>query len=561
MSGSLPEAQRVWTVGTAPGIFPFVGHGITLFRHPLAFLNSVSKYGDLVEIRLGPQRAWLVCHPELVHQVLMDARTFDKGGPQYDRLRPLMGNGLVTCAHDDHRRQRKLIQPAFHPARITDYARVMGEEAESVLGVWRPGGTADVSGAMLALTTRVTSRFLLSDAMDAETVAELRDCLAALVRGLFVRTVVPLAPLFRLPTPANHRYRRAFDRLHAIVDTVIDERRRGRPRDDLLGRLLEAERGQGGAAAVTGREIHDQLITLLLTGVESTAMCLGSLFALLPAHPEVERRLHAEVDEVLTEGRPPGPEELARLVYTRGVVTETLRVYPPGWLFTRTTTKETDLAGIRLPKGVTVLYSPYVLHHDPASFPDPDRFLPERWLSGRPAAARNGALLPFAAGSRKCVGDTFAMAEATLAVATVARRWRLRPLPGHVEQPRPAATLGPRALEMICEPRSQMPPGKPPTQAPATPDKDGAPSEPPSSEPLFSGPRASQPPSSEPPSSEPLSSGRLSSQPLPFVPRTEVARIPPGTTARSPQEFPANGTAASSPWNRRREGDKGARGA
>ncbi|UXY18184.1 cytochrome P450 [Streptomyces cynarae] len=521
MSGSLPETRRVWTVATAPGIFPFVGHGITLFRNPLPFLNSVSSYGDLVEIRLGPQRAWLVCHPELVHRVLMDARTFDKGGPQYDRLRPLMGNGLVTCAHEDHRRQRKLIQPAFHAARIADCARVMGEEAESVLGAWRPGERVDVSGAMLALTTRVTSRFLLSDALDAATVAELRDCLAALVRGLFVRTVVPLAPLFRLPTPANRRYRRAFDRLHAIVDSVIDERRRGRPRDDLLGSLLEAERGHGGAA-VTGREIHDQLITLLLTGVESTAMCLGSLFALLPRHPEAERRLHAEVDEVLAEGRPPGQEELTRLVYTRGVVTETLRVYPPGWLFTRTTTKETDLAGVRLPRGTTVLYSPYVLHHDPASFPDPDRFLPERWLPGQSAAVRNGALLPFAAGSRKCVGDAFAMAEATLAVATVARRWRLRPLPGHVEQPRPAATLGPRALEMICESRSQTPPGKPPSQASGTPDKDGA---------------------------------------QPFGSPPEVVRIPPGTTTRSPQEFPANGTVTSSPRNRRREGDKHVGGA
>ncbi|WP_258053909.1 cytochrome P450 [Streptomyces sp. Ru72] len=355
---------------------------------------------------------------------------------------------------------------------------------------------------------------------------------------------MPLAPLFRLPTPANRRYRRAFDRLHAIVDSVIDDRRLGRPRDDLLGSLLEAERGHGGAG-VTGREIHDQLITLLLTGVESTAMCLGSLFALLPRHPEVERRLHGEVDEVLAEGRPPGSEELRRLVYTRGVVTETLRVYPPGWLFTRTTTKETDLAGVRLPEGATVLYSPYVLHHDPASFPDPDRFLPERWLSGQPAAVRNGALLPFAAGSRKCVGDAFAMAEATLAVATVARRWRLRPLPGHVEQARPAATLGPRELQMICEPRSQTPRGKPPAQAAATPDDGAVPA-----------PRASAPGVSEPPAPEPVPS-----EPSPVEPRTEVVRIPPGGIMRSHQEFPANGTATSSPPNRRREGDEGVGGA
>ncbi|MER6356335.1 cytochrome P450 [Streptomyces sp. NPDC001634] len=474
MSGAEPKAERIWSVGTAPGIFPIVGHGITLFRRPLDFLNSLPVYGDLVEIRLGPQRAWLACHPELVHRILMDPRTFDKGGPQYDRLRPLMGNGLVTCGHEEHRRQRRLIRPTFHPSRIADYTRVMGEEAESVFRAWRPGEKVDVSAAMLALTTRVTSRVLLSDALDAATVAEVRDCLAALVRGLFIRTVVPLGPLFRIPTPANRRYRQAFDRLHAIIDAAIDRRRQGSPRDDLLGTLLNAEAdhgGDGAAAAVSGQEIHDQLITLLLTGVESTAMCLGSVFSLLPRHPEVERRLHSEVDAVLAHAGRPGLEELPRLVYTRSVVTETLRAYPPGWLFTRVTTRETDLAGIRLPKGATVLYSPYLLHHDPASFPDPDRFLPDRWLPEQVTAVPHGALLPFAAGSRKCVGDTFAMAEATLAVATIASRWRLRPLPGHVEQPRPAATLGPRSLVMICEPRSCTGSGEAPAQVSRTAGK------------------------------------------------------------------------------------------
>ncbi|MEV6025883.1 cytochrome P450 [Streptomyces sp. NPDC052036] len=444
-----------------------MGHGISLFRRPLAFLNSLPAYGDVVEIRLGPQRAWLACHPELVHRVLMDARTFDKGGPQYDRLRPLMGNSLVTSAHAEHRRQRRLLQPAFHPSRIADYTQIMAEEAAAVCRTWRPGERVDVSAAMLALTTRVTSRVLFSDSLDAATVAEMRDCLAALVRGLFIRTVVPVAPLFRIPTPANRRYRRAFDRLHAITDSVVEQRRRSSPRDDLLGTLLSAEEDHGPASSVTAQEIHDQLITLLLTGVESTAMCLGSLFGLLPGHPEAERRLHCEIDAVLTGGRLPGGEDLPRLVYTRCVVAETLRTYPPGWLFTRITTRDTELGGVRIPKGTTVLYSPYLLHHDPASFPEPDRFLPDRWLpgpgSGSGSAARHGAMLPFAAGSRKCIGDTFALAEATLAVAAIAARWRLRPLPGRAEQPRPAATLGPRELTMVPEPRPHAPATEPPT--------------------------------------------------------------------------------------------------
>jgi cytochrome P450 len=462
MSGTMPKPDRAWTVGTAPGIFPPISHGIALFRRPLAFLNSLPARGDLVEIRLGPRRAWVVCHPELVHRMLMDARTFDKGGPQYDRLRILMGDGVATCHQETHRRQRKLLQPGFRPSRVTDYTELMGKEAESVCREWRAGQKIDVSAAMMGLTTRVISRVLFSDSLDDATAADVRNSLGVIVRGLFVRTIVPVDAPFRVPTPANRRYRRAVDRLHGIIDSVIAERRGGTPRDDLLGTLLAAARDGGGVATVTDREVHDQLITLLLTGVESTALCMASAFSLLAQHPETERRLHSEVDAVLAGRHRPGPDELPRLVHTRCVITETLRHSPPGWLFTRVTTRETDLAGCRLPRGATILYSPYLLHHDPASFPDPDRFLPDRWLPGQATAAAHRAMLPFATGNRKCIGDAFAMAEATVAVATIAGRWSLRHLPGPVEQPHPAATLGPRSLVMTCEPRSRVPVGTPP---------------------------------------------------------------------------------------------------
>ncbi|MEV5430892.1 cytochrome P450 [Streptomyces sp. NPDC052701] len=411
-------------------------------------------HGDLVEIRLGPRRAWMVCRPELVHQMLMDSRTFDKGGPQYDRLRLLMGDGVVTCPHGEHRRRRRLLQPAFRASRVADHIGLMAEEAEAVCRSWRAGERIDVSAQMMTLTTGVMSRVLFSDSLDAATAAEIRHCLAAVVRGLFVRTVVPVDAVFRIPAPANRRYRHAVARLHAIVDRLIAERRRGGPRDDLLGTLLEAAHG-GAEAGITEQEVHDHLITLLLTGVETTALCLASAFALLARHPEEERRLHGEVDAVLAGRGRPGPDDLPLLVRTRCVVTETLRHSPPGWLFTRVTTRETVLAGRRLPRGTTVLYSPYLLHHDPASFPEPDRFLPERWMPGGTGAAAHGAMIPFAAGSRKCLGDTFAVAEATVALAGIAARWRLRSRPGPAEPPRPAVTLGPRSLTMTCEPRTR----------------------------------------------------------------------------------------------------------
>lgn len=461
MNGCVPESEQAWTVGTAPGIFPSIGHGIALFRRPLDFLNSLPVQGDLVEIRLGPQRAWMVCHPQLVHRMLRDTRTFDKGGPQYDRLRALMGDGVVTCPHAEHRRQRRLLQPTFRPAGVAAQTDVMAEEAALMCRDWRSGQRVDVSAATLGLTTRLISGLLLSDSLGPAAADEVRHCLAAIVRGLFVRTVVPVDALFRLPTPANRRYRRAVERVRELIDTAIDERRRGAPRDDLLGLLLDAAADADGGPPVTDREVHDQLVSLLLTGSESPSMCLASTFSLLARHPEVERRLHAEIDGVLG-GRLPDADDLPRLVYTRAVLTETLRHSPPGWLFTRVTTRETEFAGRRLPRGTTVLYSPYLLHHDPASFPEPDRFLPERWLEREAAARPQAALIPFAAGSRKCIGDVFSMAEMTVALATIAGRWRLRHPAGRVTSPRPGATLGPRSLTMICTSRADAPGGTAP---------------------------------------------------------------------------------------------------
>jgi pentalenene oxygenase len=468
MNGCVPESEQAWTVGTAPGIFTSIGQGIALFRRPLEFLNSLPEQGDLVEIRLGPQRAWMVCHPELVHRILRDTRTFDKGGPQYERLRVLMGDGVVTCPHAQHRRQRRLLQPTFRPARVAAQTQVMAEEAESLCRGWRSGQRVDVSAATLGLTTRLISRLLLSDSLSPAAADEVRHCLAAIVRGLFVRTVIPVDALFRLPTPANRRYRRAVERVRELIDAAVAERRRGTPRDDLLGLLLAAAEAEDGGIPVGDGEVHDQLVSLLLTGSESPSMCLASAFSLLARHPEVERRLHAEVDTVL-EGRLPDADDLPRLVYTRSVLTETLRHSPPGWLFTRVTTRETELAGRLLPRGTTVLYSPYLLHHDPVSFPEPDRFLPERWLEGETAAGPHGALIPFAAGSRKCIGDLFSMAEMTVTLATVAGRWRLRHPAGRVAPPRPGATLGPRSLTMICTARGDATGGTAPHAVALTP--------------------------------------------------------------------------------------------
>lgn len=473
MSGSVPGPARNWTVGTAPGIFPFLGHGIDLVRRPLAFLESLPTHGDLVEIRLGPQRAWMACHPDLVHQVIADPETFDKGGPLYDRLRILLGDGVGTCRHQDHRRQRRLLQPGFRKARVADQVQLMGEEVESVCRAWRGGQAVDISATMMDLSTRVISRVLFSDSLDAATAVEMRRCLATVVRGMFVRTVMPVDALFRVPTPANRRYRHASDRLRAIVDAAVAERRMrrcprrpGRSAGDAAGGGAGGRRGvgdhrQGSPRPGDHADVHAAPRAPPCASPRPWTWWRGT--------PRRNAACTPRSTPCSLPGRPPGPDELPRLVRTRCVLTETLRHRPPGWLFTRVATKETELAGHRLPPGATVVFSPYLLHHDPALFPGPDRFLPDRWLPGQAVAVRPGAMIPFGAGRRKCIGETLAMSEAMVAVAFITRHWRLRHLPGYEERLRPAASLGPRELVMTCEPRASRPVGTPPAAASSAP--------------------------------------------------------------------------------------------
>jgi pentalenene oxygenase len=332
------------------------------------------------------------------------------------------------------------------------HAVTMSRLAVAMAQEWRPGATLDVEDAMTTLTSRVTGHVLMSDSLDAATAAEVRACLPVVMRGVMIRAALPRYERYRLLLPDNRRFERSLSRLHRIVDRIIDERRRtGADHGDLLAALLRAKDDDGDA--LSDQEVHDQVITFLAAAIDTTAQALAWTYRLLADHPDAERRMHAELDTVLDGGRPPRLEDLPHLVHTRRVVTESLRMYPPGWIFTRVTTTATTLAGQRLPAGATILYSPYALHHDPASFTDPERFDPDRWTPAREADVPRGAMLPFGAGSRKCAGDTFAMTQALLTIAAVSTRWRLRPLTDLPARPAISAILGPGPLPMTCEPR------------------------------------------------------------------------------------------------------------
>jgi cytochrome P450 len=447
------SSQDSFTYGAAPGGLPLLGHVLPLWRRPLQFVTGLPAAGDLVEFRIGPRRAYIACHLELAHQVLRDSRTFDKGGPLFEKARLLVGNGLVSSEWESHRQQRRMVQPAFHHARMPGYAVIMTNEIQSELSSWRSGRVFNVSDATHQLTLRITARTMFATRVGAPAAAEVTRCMPIIMRGVYKRMFAPIGWWEKIPTRDNRRFERARSRLREVINqTISDYRKADGDQGDVLSILVNA-RNEATGQGMSDREIHDQVMTILIGGTETTGNTLAWTFYLLATHPEVEERLWAEVDGVL-DGRPPRFDDLPDLDYTRRVLTETLRMYPPAWMLSRTTTREVGLAGRRLPPGTPVFYSPYMLGRNPELFPDPDRYDPDRWLPERAASLPRDAVLPFGAGSRKCIGDDFGMAETTLTLAAAAARWRLRPVPATRVSKTPKASLGTGPLPMAAQPRS-----------------------------------------------------------------------------------------------------------
>ncbi|AWS48624.1 cytochrome P450 [Streptosporangium sp. 'caverna'] len=442
----------------APGRLPLLGHLLPLIRDPLAFLSSLPVRGDLVEVRVGPTKAVVVCDPELNHRLLMEDRTFDKGGAFIEKAREFVGDSLGTCPHSLHRRQRRLAQPAFHQARMPGYTGIMTEHITEATRSWRPGRVLDVYAEMTGITFKILLATMFSSSLPAQAGHDrLHEDIVAIFDTVYRRMLTPRS-LNRLPTPGNRRYRQAVARLHRNVHAVLADRRAdGTDHGDLLSALLAA-RDDGSETAGRGlsdTEITDNTMMFVLAGTETTASALAWALHLVAGHPEVERALHGEVDAVL-DGRPATHTDLPHLKLTGRIITETLRLYPPGWIFTRTTTADALLGGHRIPENTTVIYSPYILHRRADLFDAPDRFDPDRWMPGRVQPGRH-TLVPFGGGSRKCIGDTFAVTEATLALATIASRWTLRHVAGPPVTPAKSAVLYPRNLRMRAKVRAEGP--------------------------------------------------------------------------------------------------------
>jgi cytochrome P450 len=427
---------------SAPLAAPVAGHLLQFRRDRLGLLTRAAREGgDVVRLHLGPYRPLLVSHPDLVRDVLVTHQRAYRKGPVLQRARVVLGEGLLTSEGDEHRRQRLLLNRAFHPERMARYAQVMVAEAERTGGRWHAGRPLDVHAEMVRATLTVAGRTLFATDVAADVTAiegALADVLSAY--GL---VLLPAAwRLERLPVGPFRRLRRGRETLDGIVRRMVAARRAdGRDGGDLLSFLALADPRSG--PALTDEQIRDHVVTLLLAGHETTANTLTFAWHLLASHPDVERRLHAEVDTVLA-GRSATPADRDRLPYTRGVIAEALRLYPPSWAMARQARASHELGGRAIAPGEVVVVSQWVVHRDPRWWPDPLRAVPERWGAGAAGDRSRHAYFPFGAGARQCIGESFARTEAVLALATLARRWRLRPVPGRPLRLAPLLTLRPR---------------------------------------------------------------------------------------------------------------------
>ncbi|MEU4739247.1 cytochrome P450 [Actinosynnema sp. NPDC023658] len=436
-------------VPVAPGRLPFLGHSVGMMRHRQRFTASLRDHGEVVRVDLGPMSTYFVTSPRLVHQVLVtDGPRFRKGA-MFDKFRPYLGNGLLLSDGAFHLRQRRMIQPAFHRERIERYAGMMARAAAALAGSWTPGEVRVVEDDMQGLAVTNVGEALFSTALGQRVITEVRRSVFVVIKQGMVRA---LSPSFveKLPLPANREFDRAVARMRALVLEVIASRRaEGTPdHGDLLSTLLLAQDDAGDG--MTDQQTYDEVLTLLTAGIETTALALAWAFHEIGRNPDVERRVVAELDEVLG-GRPVTFADVPRLVRTAAVADEVLRMYPV-WILMRRAVEPVDLGGVELPAGAEVIVSPHALHHDPASFPDPYRFDPDRWLSPATEVPR-GAFIPFAAGARQCVGNVFARAEIVITLATVLSRWRLVPVPGKPVRTRFTSAAYPSGLLMTAVPR------------------------------------------------------------------------------------------------------------
>ncbi|MFB6077828.1 MAG: cytochrome P450 [Halarchaeum sp.] len=407
---------------------PVIGNTRAFADDPLRFVTDVAReYGPVARYEIGPESIVQVEDPDIVRRVLVgNNQAYEKGERFQAALRPTLGSGLLTSEGEFWREQRHTIQPAFHPGMLDAYAPVMAEYTERMLDSWTDGEVRNVHEDMMQLTVEIAAKALFGVDVREEEGA-IADALEAVMDDSSTRMRRPVQVPRWLPTPENRRFAEAQETLDDVVDSIIAEHRRESRRnrdDDVLSLLLHAT--DHTDAPLTDEQIRDEIVTILLAGHETTALALTYTLHALGRADGARDALEAEVDDVLGD-RTPGRDDLDDLVATERTVKEGMRLYPPVWQLVREAAEPDTLGGYDVDPGTTVAMHQWIVHRDPQWYDDPETFRPARWTADLESDLPPFAYFPFGGGPRRCIGDRFAMQEARLALATIARDWRLEP--------------------------------------------------------------------------------------------------------------------------------------
>ncbi len=383
-------------------------------------------YGDIVHLKVGPMHIYTLYSPEYVNHVLVKNQKNYIKGIGYDGFRLLVGQGLVTSDGDLWRHQRRLMQPSFTPAAITQFSTMMVDLTHRMLVRWdafaEQGTPLVMDAEMLRLTMSIIGQAMFGIDL-GEELTEVGHALESVFGFIPGRTANPLAPPLSLPLPAHRQFRSDMQIIEAFIAERIADGHRNPDQNTLLALLLQARDEETGQP-MSDKQLRDEVVTLFFAGFETTARSLTWGWYLLAKHPEVQERLADEAQQVLG-GRHPQVSDLFALTYTRQVIDEVLRIYPPTALLARQNINADEIGGYPIPPKSMIVLAPYCVHRYPGIWSDPERFDPDRFSAEAAAERPKAAYIPFAAGPRVCLGNNFALQEMAYAFAMAAARFRV----------------------------------------------------------------------------------------------------------------------------------------